>query len=497
MSISLGCIYYSLTSFFQNKKTRSLYATILQNEKLIKEMKRILQVFPNGVIIWPWNRDDGDQKCFTNEVFDTKISKIRGDINNLKDIDVRIYDNNSNDNTQEISTNLWQLLEDNQRKLDGRNVIVKRDISIQCRPSSRMFSEENELDNELSERICRIKTLEVEWEGVSSCMHVFIDNSDIVKLENAKTSIKWQKIMFASASHEFRTPLNAIMNSFDFVRDTFETIRQIYIPSQNLSDQEEKKLNHLTNNMVKFTKMGHNSSILLLNLIEDILSLSTMEAGTFKINKTDFLMPSLIDEVFDVFELQCAQKGLVLKHKIDSALKQRVINSDFGRIKQVLLNIISNSLKFTFTGYISLKAEIVTTENKHFIQIEVVDSGIGIKQEQQCRLFKLFGMISESSSLNPNGSGIGLTVSKGYIEALEGTMRLESEFGKGTSVIFTIPIQNYIKAEFLEKFDELISKDWSKFSEDFDEHNSIISVPKTLSSFFPSLPKMPQNKLSS
>jgi signal transduction histidine kinase len=110
--------------------------------------------------------------------------------------------------------------------------------------------------------------------------------------------------MFASASHEFRTPLNAIVNSFDFVKDTFETIKQIYTPSLNLSQQEEMKLNHLTENMTKFTKMGCNSSTLLMNLIEDILSLSKLEAGIFKLNKTDFLLPDLIDEVIDVFELQ-------------------------------------------------------------------------------------------------------------------------------------------------------------------------------------------------
>lgn len=354
-------------------------------------------------------------------------------------------------------------------KLNGRNVVVENDVKIKCNPNSRMLLNDNESENDSSECIYKIKAINVDWEGVPSCMHVFIDNSDIVKLQEAKTNLKCQKIMFSSASHEFRTPLNAIVNSFVFLKDTFENIKRIYSPNLKISPQNETKLNRLTANMAKFTKMGNNSSLLLLALIEDILSLSKMEAGTFKINKTEFLLSDLIDEVFDVFELQCESKRLELSHKVDPVLGACAINSDFGRLKQVLLNVVSNALKFTFEGYILLKAEAKQNDGDHFIQIEVVDSGIGIKQEDQPKLFKLFGMVSQSNSLNPNGSGIGLTVSKGYIEAMGGTMRLESEYGRGTSVIITIPCQNNFGARSLEDFDKFCLNYDTSHLESFDE----------------------------
>jgi signal transduction histidine kinase len=96
-------------------------------------------------------------------------------------------------------------------------------LQIERRRHRRFIEEEKEQNNkENSERSFHVKSLEIEWEGKSSFMHVFIETTNIVKLEEAKTNIKCQKIMFASASHEFRTPLNAIMNSFNFIGDNFK-----------------------------------------------------------------------------------------------------------------------------------------------------------------------------------------------------------------------------------------------------------------------------------
>jgi two-component system sensor histidine kinase VicK len=100
---------------------------------------------------------------------------------------------------------------------------------------------------------------------------------------------------------------------------------------------------------------------------------------------------------------------------------------------------MSNSLKFTFNGYIKLKAQIVRDFNGSFVQISVEDTGIGIKDKDKSKLFQLFANISENST-NPNGTGIGLTICKKYLEKLQGSIWAESEYGKGTQVSFNIPL---------------------------------------------------------
>ena len=149
--------------------------------------------------------------------------------------------------------------------------------------------------------------------------------------------------------------------------------------------------------------MGSSSSVLLLSLIEDILDLSKMEAGTFSINITTFNSNDLMEEVYDIFYLQIAQKRLELILDVDPILAQAKIDSDRGRIKQVLLNLISNSLKFTFNGSITISAKVKDELIQPMLEFGVIDTGVGIKEEDQAQLFKLFGMAKSDRGLNPNG----------------------------------------------------------------------------------------------
>jgi two-component system sensor histidine kinase/response regulator len=182
----------------------------------------------------------------------------------------------------------------------------------------------------------------------------------------------------------------------------------------------------------KFVKIGSTSSILLMALIEDILDLSKLEAGTFSINKSSFNLVELMNEVYDIFDIQCKQKNLKLLLDIDERLVDMETCSDRGRIKQILLNLMSNSFKFTFSGSISLGVKLVSTAEGRELTFIVNDTGIGIKKEDQKKLFKLFGMVKNTNNLNPNGCGIGLTVSQKYLEKLGGAIYLESSYGRGT-----------------------------------------------------------------
>ena len=178
----------------------------------------------------------------------------------------------------------------------------------------------------------------------------------------------------------------------------------------------------------------------MLNLIiEDILDMSKFEAGIFKSNLREFKLWSLIEEIKEIFEDQCKQKHIEFFWGIEDEIKDAKILSDGHKIKQVLMNIISNSFKFTFHGSISVSVSEILFENSSFVEFWVSDTGIGIKIEDQSKLFKLFEMRSDNE-LSPNGTGIGLTVSKKYIENLGGKIWLNSKFGQGTIVTFTIPL---------------------------------------------------------
>ena len=150
-----------------------------------------------------------------------------------------------------------------------------------------------------------MKTLKIDWEGnPNSYMHVLIDTTNIAQLEEAKNNIKCQQIMFASASHEFRTPLNAILNIFDLIKGTQKAfVNQIMKLSQN-NYEITKAVKKMSCKFDKFIKIGHNSSSLLLSLIEDILNLSKMDIGEFNITMSDFSIKELLDQVYDIYSNQ-------------------------------------------------------------------------------------------------------------------------------------------------------------------------------------------------
>jgi signal transduction histidine kinase len=179
---------------------------------------------------------------------------------------------------------------------------------------------------------------------------------------------------------------------------------------------------------------------MLMSLIDDILDLSKIEAGTFVINNFHFEISELINEVKDLFSYQCQQKKIKFWIHWNQILKYTSILSDKGRIKQILLNLISNALKFTFEGSITVSISQELKNGKEIIEFSVEDTGIGIKEEHKPKLFTLFGMIEEGRQHNLNGTGIGLTISKKYWEKLGGGVSLDSEFGKGTIVSFWIPM---------------------------------------------------------
>ena len=182
-----------------------------------------------------------------------------------------------------------------------------------------------------------------------------------------------------------------------------------------------------------------------MSLVEDILDLAKIEAGTFNLNEQLFPVKNLVQDIEYIFSFQCLHKGLTFCIEVDDILLSSTFCSDIGRIKQILMNLISNAYKFTPTGGISLRIKSIqkfdefSFERVRFLEFKVADTGIGISELEMNDLFKMFGTCNrERRQLNCRGTGIGLTISKKLTESLGGTINLNSREGLGTEVSFTV-----------------------------------------------------------
>ena len=137
-----------------------------------------------------------------------------------------------------------------------------------------------------------------------------------------------------------------------------------------------------------------------------------MEAGTFSTWISSFWIADTIEKVFQIFEAQWKGKRIDIYKDIEERLTQIQVASDESRIKQILLNLVSNAFKFTFSGKITISAKVLVEQEESMIEFWVADTGIGIKEEEFGKLFTLFGMLDWNREINPHGCGIGLTVSK-------------------------------------------------------------------------------------
>ncbi|CAI2381894.1 unnamed protein product [Moneuplotes crassus] len=441
----LMCILVSDLSLRTNQTRLSqMYQMILENRKLMNEKQKVVQEFPHPVLILPQKMSEMSH-CYSNEQFEQRIKTLDHKIKALDSVQVELKQKYDQEKAY-LKLSLFEYLSKIKKKNHDQE--DKGSTVIHCK---NINNKERIRENERKQvkRNFYIKSLNIEWKEVPSVMHVFIDTTDIIKLEQAKSKIRMQKIMFASTSHEFRTPLNAIIHSYKFIETGFKDMLQMLQQKASEDFIRNKSFQDQVEFIKKFIKTGSTSSILLLSLVEDILSLSKIDIGTLSINLDLFHVPELLQDVHFLFSVQCQSKGVDLVIDCEDALQINKISSDSNRIKQILVNLLSNSVKFTFRGSIIIKAALKKTlEGDDIAEFRVCDTGTGIKEEDQAHLFQMFEIIGQDEDLSPDGCGLGLTICKKYVEVLGGKICIESVYGKGTTVIFTIMIHEITKLPF-------------------------------------------------
>ncbi len=220
----------------------------------------------------------------------------------------------------------------------------------------------------------------------------------------------------ANISHELRTPLNAIIGY-----------------SEILEEESDISTDDLASDLKKIKAAAKH----LLALINDILDLSKIEAGKMELNIETFNLQNLMEDVVSTI------RPLIEKHSItlhvDCPENLGFMHADHTRIRQILLNLLSNACKFTDGGDIYISAEREKVEDEEWIVFRVKDTGIGMNEEQQSKLFKPFTQVDSSTTRRYGGTGLGLAISRRFCQMMNGGISVQSEPGKGSTFTFRLP----------------------------------------------------------
>ncbi|MBP0043343.1 MAG: response regulator [Roseofilum sp. SBFL] len=239
--------------------------------------------------------------------------------------------------------------------------------------------------------------------------------------EEAAAASKAKSQFLANMSHELRTPLNSILG-----------FTQVMLRDYQTNDEQREYL-----------EIINRSGEHLLDLIDDILDLSKIEAGIIHLNEKDLDIYYLLDGLEDLFEIKAESKNIHLEFNVDPQVPQ-YIKSDEQKLRSCLINLIGNAIKFTELGQVKLSVTLQQNRshngNIEFIEFKVSDTGPGIIQEEQQDLFKAFVQTSTGIS-SAQGTGLGLSITDKFVRLMGGEISVSSEVGKGTVFVFDIPLK--------------------------------------------------------
>ncbi|MDR7269682.1 PAS domain S-box-containing protein [Pelomonas saccharophila] len=283
----------------------------------------------------------------------------------------------------------WVEGEGGQRRIEG----MVSDISLRRQAEAELTRHRDHLEELVNERTAELSEAKLRAESANQAKGRFL----------------------ATMSHEFRTPLNAILG--------FTQLMQM---DAAIPANQQAKL-----------QLMRDSGLHLLELINDVLDMASIEAGKVSLKSAPVDLRALVDMACDSVRLRAEQKGLSFAVDVDARLPATVV-ADGQRLRQVLLNLLSNAVKFTDSGNVQLATRVVELDALHTrLRFEVTDSGIGMTPAQQARLFQAFEQVSDASR-HLGGTGLGLSISQQLVRLMGSQILVQSTAGQGSSFVFEL-----------------------------------------------------------
>jgi len=275
-------------------------------------------------------------------------------------------------------------------------------------------------------RYIKVLRKEIMWNGIK---HYQIINQDITEQkkltldlieakERAEESDRLKSAFLANMSHEIRTPMNGILGFTEVLKE----------PGLTSEKQQE------------YISIIHKSGNRMLNIINDIIDISKIESGQMKVSLEETNVKVQIEFIYKFFKAEAERKGLYLFLKTNLSLSESTIITDREKLYAILTNLVNNAIKYTNSGSIEFGCGIVETSHTTSLQFYVKDTGIGIPKHRQEAIFERFIQADITKKRAYQGAGLGLTISKAYVEMLGGKIWVESEEGIGSTFYFTLPI---------------------------------------------------------
>ena len=275
------------------------------------------------------------------------------------------------------------------------------------------------------------------WSYIDITQQRQLQRSLVEAKNRAIQSEKSKSAFLSSMSHEIRTPMSAVIG---------------------LADQ--LSMTELTEQQSFFVKNITDSANGLLGIINDILDMAKIEAGKMNIERDLIVLSDINKSVENILKPKAEEKGIVLKSVIDSQIDQYLFG-DAVRIRQILMNILGNAIKFTDAGSIQFNVTLlVNEENEQLVQFTCVDTGIGISEDSLNHIFDEFHQENNSNTNHSSGSGLGLSITKKLVNMMDGKIELESIKGFGTKVTVQIP---FPKVEAKDLASDFVEEDLSPF----------------------------------